>query len=359
MNWPGPVLLVEYGPPAAKAAPWADAQRAFRIPLEVNAAGYERVDKPAEAAIKWAAPPDPASLRVVEVGADGAVADNNVPFQLDPDGELVWLLKGRTAPHATRRYHVYFNNGRGGTAGSGSPMAVTDNVEFEGQPSLRIATPAGVYTYHKEGAGFASIADRDGVEWLGYHPGNRAAGEYRGIPNLGNDFGHPGHKGESGSVSRVESRGALRVRIHSERPDGKWASRWDIYPGHARLTMLRNDTPYWFLYEGTPGGKLDLKDGFLLLPNGARMPLTEAWSGDMPGPEWIAFTGNGSKRMLYAVNHQDDNLPDQYYQMEGDMTVFGFGREYRCCARYFDWSPAEFTIGFAEATTYGRSGRCR
>ena len=223
VNWPGPVLLVEYGPPAAKAAPWADAQRAFRIPLEVNAAGYARVDKPAEAAVKLPAPPDPASLRVVEVGADGAVADNNVPFQLDPDGELVWLLKGRTAPHATRRYHVYFNSGRGGQAGSGSAMAVTDNVEFEGQPSLRIATPAGVYTYHKEGAGFASIADRDGVEWIGYHPGGRAAGEYRGIPNLGNDFGHPGHKGESGSVSRVESRGPLRVRIHSERHDGKWA----------------------------------------------------------------------------------------------------------------------------------------
>jgi hypothetical protein len=352
VNWPGPVLLVEYGPPAAKAAPWLDAQRALRIPLEVNAAGYARADKPAEAAVKWSAPPDPASLRVVEVGSDGAVTDNNVPFQLDPDGELVWLLKGRTAPHAARRYHVYFNRGRGGPAGSGSPMAVTDNVDFEGQPSLRIATPAGVYTYHKEGAGFASIADREGAEWIGYHPGGRAAGEFRGIPNLGNDFGHPGHKGESGSVSRVEGRGPLRVRIHSERRDGKWAARWDIYPGYARLTMLRNDKPYWFLYEGTPGGKLDLKDGFALLAGGARLPLTEAWSGDMPAPEWIAFTGNGSKRMLFAVNHQDDDAPDQYWQMEGEMTVFGFAREYRCCRQYFDMSPAEFTVGFAEATAY-------
>jgi hypothetical protein len=34
------------------------------------------------------------------------------------------------------------------------------------------------------------------------------------------------------------------------------------------------------------------------------------------------------------------------------MTVFGFGREYRCCGQYLHRAPAEFTIGLAEATDY-------
>ena len=72
----------------------------------------------------------------------------------------------------------------------------------------------------------------------------------------------------------------------------------------------------------------------------------------MPGPEWIAFGGNASKRVIYVANHADDGAPDQYWQMDREMTVFGFGREYRCCGQYLNWSPAEFTVGFAEATDF-------
>ena len=283
VNWPGPVLLVEYGPPAPKPAAWSHASRPRRILLEADAAGFARIDKPAEAAVALSAS-DARSMQVVEIGPGGEVIDPDVPFQYDA-GTLTWLLKGRTAPHGIRRYAAYFGAGR---AGARAPLAVADDVPYEGQASVRVTTPAGVYTYHKEGAGFASIKDREGVEWIGYRPGGRAAGEFRGIPNLGSPFGHPGYTGKSGSATRIVSRGPLKVRLLSERHDKKWAAMWDIFPAYARLTVLRNDGPYWFLYEGTPGGRLDLENGFQLLPGGARKPLTEAWNGDMPGPEWIA-----------------------------------------------------------------------
>jgi hypothetical protein len=228
---------------------------------------------------------------------------------------------------------------------------VKDDVPFEGQGSYEIGTPSATYFYHKEGAGFAGMRDRDGAEWIGYRPGGRSAGEFRGIPNLG-PFAHPGYTGETGSKSRVESSGPLRIRIVSERQDGRYAARWDVYPTHAHMTVLRNAEPYWFLYEGTPAGKLDLATGYQVHSNGLRRPIIESWSGDLPGPEWIYFGDRNAGRVLYLVNHSDDDVPDQFWQMEGNMTVFGFGREYRCCGRYLE-GPREFTIGFAETTAFG------
>lgn len=223
-------------------------------------------------------------------------------------------------------------------------IAVEDNVDCAGQPSFRIKTPSATYCYQKEGAGFASIVDNDGNEWIGYKPGGRAAGEFRGIPNLGNDFGHPGYSGDRGSRSRIVENGPGKVSMVSERVDGKWASRWDIFPTHARLTILRAEKPYWFLYEGTPGGRLDLEKGFSFTSDGMRRSLAAPWSGDMLGPEWIYFANTDSRYALFVANHSDDDAPDQYWPMDGSMTVFGFGREYRCC-RQFLTGERQFTIG--------------
>ncbi len=89
----------------------------------------------------------------------------------------------------------------------------------EGQECLRIVTPSATYLYHKEGAGLASLIDREGRDWISYHPGNRSAGEFRGIPNLG-EFGHPGYTGERGAVTRVIASGPLKVSLLSERRTG-------------------------------------------------------------------------------------------------------------------------------------------
>src|ERR1043166_8040638 len=48
-----------------------------------------------------------------------------------------------------------------------------------------IQTPQATYSYGKRGAGFASILDRDGHDWISYRHGGHAAGEYRGLPKCG------------------------------------------------------------------------------------------------------------------------------------------------------------------------------
>jgi len=52
-------------------------------------------------------------------------------------------------------------------------------------PAYKIETPSATYYLEKSGAGLSSLIDRDGNDWLGFHPepGSGAAGEYRGFPN--------------------------------------------------------------------------------------------------------------------------------------------------------------------------------
>src|SRR6185503_3798749 len=127
---------------------------------------------------------------------------------------------------------------------------------------FKIETPTATYFYGKRGAGFASILDRDGHDWIGYRLGGKARGEYRGLPKCGQPtkffhcgYGYGQYKTENPFSSRVAVRQADHVCIESEARDGKSACRWDFYADHATLTLLRIDLPtFWFLYEGTPGG---------------------------------------------------------------------------------------------------------
>lgn len=376
INWPGPVLLLEFRRPTTVAqAPtsrWRDGQSRLRLPVSVAASGYRRTHKPAElevnftqmlraAGVKGAF--NEKSLRMVELDSAGEVADPRVAFQFDRDsnyhptfnarGRLVFLLKGETPPDATRHFHLYFGGRPNRLAPDLGlpPLNVVDNIDYQGQKSLRIETPAGVHYYHKEGAGFARIEDRDGNDWIGYRPGGRSAGEFRGIPNSG-EFAHPGYSGSRGADTVVLSRGLLKVSILSERHDKRWAAVWEIYPRYARMTMLRNPGPYWFLYEGTPGGSLSPADGYQVFSTGERRPLFTEWDGDLPAPEWLYFGHPKVNRVLYLVNHEDDDAPDQYWPMEGNMTVFGFGRRRGSLEKFLTRAPASFTVGFAESTDF-------
>ncbi len=310
------------------------------VRIEVNAGCCGRADKPVEVE----------GLRdighVEEVDAARRVMDRAVPFQTGETG-LTLIMKGRTAAGAVRRFVAH-----PGKPASRKPLVtVEDDVEHEGQKSLRITTPAAVYTYHKEGAGFASLRDREGLEWIGYKPGGGAAGEYRGIPNLGK-FAHPGYTGETGSATRVAEQGPIKVRIHSERHDGAWAAVWDIFPDYARMTLLRNGGPYWFLYEGTPAGRMSLEEGFHFTSDGRRRAASERWAQELPAPEWIYFGDSAAPRVLFLAKHEDDDAMDQYWPMQGSMTVFGFGRQFTCCKQYLTAAPARFTFGFAETAAF-------
>lgn len=319
------------------------------IVLNVHSGGYTRIDKAVEVDL------DSNhlvldKLCLVEIDDSGTVLDESVPYQLDgcEDGRttLTFLLTGTTPADARRRYALVTNDVVKPVTGL---IDLTDDVMYQEQASYRIVTPAATYFYHKLGAGFASLLDREGSDWLSYRPYGGSDGKYRGIPNLA----HPEqvfHPGGLGCTSRIVSRGPLKVTIASESLDGKWACKWDIFATCARLTVLKVDHPYWFLYEGTPGGQLDEAGDYCVRSNGVRLPLSERWAEPIPAPEWIYFGTAGSGRVLYLAHHEADDLVDSFWPMEHNMTVFGFGRN--GIEKFMTRTPAHFTIGFAEANDF-------
>ena len=358
---------------------WQLDQYEYRTGIRVGAAGYVRDDKPVEVEIDFSKLihrlgandyVDPTNLIVLEHGKEGYIC---VPFQFDraagfhpwtdAHGTLTFVLDGRTPSDGIRQFHVYFGLREGDTA----PMNTKPNhsirvetvADHEGQESFRIQSPAGTYYYHKLGAGFASLIDQDGADWLSYHPGVGAAsnsgsgGKYRGTPNMGHPEGycHPGNKV---SDSRMVANGPIKVTIDSESHDGKMNCRWDVFPHYARMTLRRMRKPYWYLYEGTPGGKLDMSTDFCLRPGAdgfVKTTVSETWDGDIPsadGAEWVYFADPRQGRCLYLVHHEDDGQIDSYWPMNEEMTVFGFGR--LGLKKFIQMTPSHFTIGLVDQT---------
>ncbi len=234
-----------------------------------------------------------------------------------------------------------------------------DDVTWQGQKSIRVRIPAATYYYHKQGAAFASIIDKDGNDWLSYKPGvgarskSGSGGKYRGLPNMGYPEGYC-HPGKTVSSSILANSGGDKVSIISESDDGKMKCRWDIYFAHATMTVIKMRAPYWFLYEGTPGGKLNVESDFCVRGDGTKTLLSEKWEGDLSdsgiGGEWLYFADPAVNRSFYIVNHNDDDAIDSYWAMNGEMTVFGFGR--KGLNKYIKKTLARFTIGFCDSTDF-------
>ena len=155
---------------------------------------------------------------------------------------------------------------------------------------FKVETPTATYVYGKRGAGFASIIDKDGRDWVSYRPGGNLARRVSRATQV-----RPTDQVFSLRLrlrpvpdrqplsSHVTLREADHARIESETRDGKSACRWDFYPDHATLTLLRIDLPtFWFLYEGTPGGKLDAERDFVIRPDGQKTTLDQPWSQVVP-----------------------------------------------------------------------------
>jgi hypothetical protein len=141
----------------------------------------------------------------------------------------------------------------------------------------------------------------------------------------------------------------LKLTFRSTSVDGAWQTQWEIFPNYARMTVLKAGGKYWFLYEGTPGGELELDSDYYVLSEGTSGPLSSSWKADLSAPEWVYFSDPTVVRSLFLVHHEDDSLLDSYYPMDGAMTVFGFGRS--GVARYLTAVPSHFTFGFANGTS--------
>lgn len=400
LGWLAPATHAQSG--------WAFPDRRYRAPLTVNVNNVARTDRTAEVNLNFATlltqaggsgTFQEASLRIAEVDQAGAVLDDNVSFQFDnaegsSSGTLVFLLKDTTAADATRRYQVYFDSQGTFTAPNFTDRVVVDSVpNYRGQDSFRIVAKdagnatAATYYYHKVGAGFASLVDKQGNDWIDYDVGNKA---FRGIPNAG-EWGHPGYTTEPGeenvenptfgSTSVVVFDGPLKTRIRSTTSDpGKSAVWiWDFYPGHATMTIEKirqkagSPVPYWLLYEGTPGGVFQNQDFVVRSNNGAeqRTLASAKWEGDL-NPEWAYFGDANANlnRVLFVAHSPNDEIIDTYRPQgnsgpSGDrvpMTVFGFGRLPQSTppidadlARQLTALNSKFTIGLTESDEFGQA----
>jgi hypothetical protein len=373
-NWSGPYQRVELWENRSGGGAKGDGD-GFQVPVRVGAGDFERESRPVEVPLDFTpllqkldrtVPGSDLRIRLREVDAAGRVIREVVPVQFDRAvdddaktnlrGTLTFMLTGPMMAHTERFFQVSFDFERGE---AGPSVVLVDQVEHEGQKSFRIVTPQATYYYHQQGAGFASILDRDGRDWLSYNPGDGpvsksgSGGKYRGLPNMVHPEGcfHPGN---DRCTSRLLAAGPVKATIASESKDGKWACRWDIFPCCARMTVLKTDHPYWFLYEGTPGGKLDEDSDYCVRSDGTKTLANARWEGDIVAPRetagWLYFGDGALNRVLYLIHEEDDNEVDSYWPMNHEMTVFGFGR--KDLNKYMTQVPAHFIVGFCESTDF-------
>ncbi len=231
----------------------------------------------------------------------------------------------------------------------------TDETAGGGQAYI-ISTPAAIYYLEKEGGGLSSMLDPDGVDWLGFkeEEGTGWKGEYRGFPNSihrqDGSYFHAMNAGTDPSSSVVNIESEEHVQITFTSGNGQWEGQWDFYADRCDFTMnkVSEGFNYWVLYEGVPNGEINETDFWLSSIDDQIHEIHEPFSGDLPAPEWMAFGDTRSPRVLYVLQHEDDENLDEYY-MRPYMTVFGFGRNDG--NKYLD-TPKIFSIGFIESSDY-------
>ena len=190
-------------------------------------------------------------------------------------------------------------------------IQLTDDIMDEGQKSFRVVTPGATYFYHKEGAGFSSLVDKAGKDWISYNSSSGSSGKYRGIPNMvwkspeaDNRAFHPGHTGSWGSTTTLESKSSGKVTIKSVAKVNGWTCYWDFYPSHAtmRLTEKPAGATYWFLYEGTPNGTFSTSTNYMMRSDSkTRMPLGQRFRGGYQACRILVYCAFSSESVLIAA----------------------------------------------------------
>ena len=362
----------------------------YFLPIDVEANGHDRFDKPVEVNINFTDMVNRAggkgafatqSMRLVEVGTTGQVLDESVAYQFETKddynekeravGTLIFIMKGKTEAQAIRHYRMYFNTGTTEKKASSKSMIQVEKLnEYEGDEAFKIVTSKATYYYHKHGSGFASLIDNDGNDWVSFHPNQEPEdgfkGRYRGIPNVAPGGFHPG-RGEGKKKSVITQQGPIKVQILSETEDQKWGCLWDIYPSYATMTLFKKgDGPFWILYEGTPGGSFENERDFWMNSQGDTVFCKDymrtqqerkSWAEDLPNPEWVVFADKNLSKKMYYVHHESEDAVDCYWnRQDGGMTVFGFGRDPEKAGgegwQRLNSVPTHLTVGFTDASDF-------
>lgn len=304
-----------------------------------------------------------------ELGADGApsAADREPVFQLDfqrreeAPGLVrlhVWL-PGATAPDRVRRFRLEGRTAEEAVAANASarPSALRlDLTAYDvDQAAYRVTTEQADYLYQIKGASFSSLHDRDGEDWLGYSLAEGPFGKHRGLPNMGHPAAYM-HPGSEKSTTRLETAGPVTVSLYSESTDGNWAGRWEIHPGHAVMTVLKTHEPYWFLYEGTPGGTVEPEEDFWVRADGSTGNLLQFWRYHGMDADWVAFADGAKERSLLLVHEVNASNENSYWLMKRAMTVFGFGRGEKQ-AKTLTATPRRFLVSLVETRDHAELKR--
>ena len=364
---------------------WWDAGWDYRVEVTANAAGYARKNKPAEFDLNFTqlwnslgvtGTLDPNSVRVVEVDADDNVIDADVPFQFDKAadynaatkaaGMVVVIMEGNTAAGAARTYHVYFDvTGKGFAAPSVTPQVVLTEQSDEGVAAFKLQTGAGAMYIHKSSGGVSSLNDASGNDWVSWNSSAGAAGSNRGIPNAAGGSNEAiFHPGKGKMTPTIVNQGPIKVTLHflGTKVQGdleRWEGTFEIYPNYTTFTMLKArispavQYPFWFLYEGTPGGQLNPTTDFLVFSNGQQINAGQTRDGDLPDEEWayVADPNVGTGRSIFLINHKDDTKNDTYFPDTSKvMTILGFGRSASALLMENNTAPREFTFGLMDET---------
>lgn len=253
-------------------------------------------------------------------------------FDMDDDGDLDII----GAAWDNYRWMHYWENK---SANKKQDSLITT---YQGKEHYVINTKTVTYYYDINGGGFSRMLDKYGNDWISFkqltsdYP-EGAAGTFRGIPNMvysGQDNG-AGHPGFNQCNSWFED-GVL----YSESKSKLWKWRWTFHSSHAELEVLKTDPDrnYWFLYEGTPGGKFRPD----LYYHGSDIESTSSGTPDFYRGEaqfqslqW-AYVGVKNLDVTFFMLHRTNTPQKGLVSYLGNsvngidskdgMTVFGFGR---------------------------------
>jgi hypothetical protein len=244
-------------------------------------------------------------------------------------------------------------------------VIIEEGIEDAGQQCYRITTPNAIFFYQKEAGGFSSILDRDGNDWIGFRPDIResypssAATSFRGLPNLvfRSDDGGAGHPGFKKCFSEQVSGNQIRTTAKSE----NWQWTWTFYSDFASITINRIDSAhaYWFLYEGTVGGRFKPQEQYWGTDQGGPLFSTpDYYNGEPVYDNWKWFYVGDEKlnRIFFIIHETTDDLTDTFSYLgntnegvhsQDGMVVFGFGRTENATP-LMNESGQTFKIGFID-----------
>lgn len=239
-----------------------------------------------------------------------------------------------------------------------------DEAWDEGQDCFVIRSADTTFYLQKESGGFSSIMDRDGFDWINFkttdygRPGD-AGGIFRGLPNLvwPDNIGHPGYR-----MMRSTQIGDNQIRSVSNDEQWEWVFTFGAACAQMEITRAPADKSYWFLFEGTQGGRYDPSRSFWGTErHGRRVDAVACFGPDEFYDHWkqVYFGFSGVSRVFFATIHTETaplNLMSYMGTTEDSlnapdgMTVFGFGRGDGPVPLLT--GPATFSFGFLETTDH-------